>query len=65
METPTIEIVEFPQRQIVTTDCWLRNNGRDETFPKQQIAEHVRSKLGEWCPVSGLQNTYIGRELQR
>jgi hypothetical protein len=42
----------------------LSNNGRDETFPKQQIAEHVSSNLGEWCLVSGPQNTYISRERQ-
>jgi hypothetical protein len=64
METTTMEIVEFPQRQIVTADCRLSNNGWDEAFPKQQIAEHMRPNLGELCLVSGPQNTYIGRELQ-
>jgi nuclear transport factor 2 (NTF2) superfamily protein len=41
METTTMEIAEFPQQQIVTTDCRLSNNGWDETFSKQRIAEHV------------------------
>jgi hypothetical protein len=50
-ETTTMEIVEFPQRQIVTMNCQLSNNGRDETFPKQRIAEHVRPNLGERCPL--------------
>jgi hypothetical protein len=39
----------------------LNKNGWDETFPKQGIAEHVSSNLGEWCLVSGPQNTYINR----
>jgi hypothetical protein len=35
----------------------LSNNEWDETFPKQRIAEHMRSNLGERCPVSRPQKT--------
>jgi hypothetical protein len=59
METTIMEIVEFPQRQIVTTNCRLSNNGRDETFPKQRIVEHVRSNLGERCPLLSQRAPYL------
>jgi hypothetical protein len=54
-----MEIVEFPQRQIVTTNYRLSNNGRDETFPKQRIAEYVRSNLGERCPLLSPRAPYL------
>jgi hypothetical protein len=59
METTTMEIVEFPQRQIVTTNCRLSNNGRDETFPKQRIAEHVRPNLDQRCPLLSPRAPYL------
>jgi hypothetical protein len=35
------------------------------TLPVQRIAEHARSNLGEWCLVSGPQNTYISRAYEK
>jgi hypothetical protein len=43
----------------------LSNSGWDETFPKQRIAEDMRSNLGERCPVSGLEKTYLRKNGQR
>jgi hypothetical protein len=47
------------------TEGPLSNSGWDETFPKQRIAEDMRSNLDERCPVSGPENTYLSPDGQR
>jgi hypothetical protein len=45
METTTMEIVEFPLRQIVTTNCRLSNNGGDETRYRSILQRYRRNGL--------------------
>jgi hypothetical protein len=71
METTTMEIVEFPQRQIVTTKCRLSNTEETKhvtgVFYNVTVATDCRTRVIElWQMVSRIRSAehLISRERQ-